>query len=290
MSKNRLNVNIQIVHRLSALFREKNWPMGQTETGEDEELFDKFCDLMISLDRKEQDLILNLTSDFERFTYFDYPSLMNDVFHKIDASILYAHKSIYLIPLVSPSDLLLGKIKSGEHILYCVLHIVLPRYIDSSSQKIFGVSDIMKFNTLHQDREDSLIIFIDDFIGTGDTACEVLKEYSKHTKKGEDVLVVTAVALEMGIDAIRNLGFEVASSLVRRRGISDSDRIENKEEALIIMDNIENRLRLRKEYRRGYKQSEALVKMVRTPNNTFPVYWCTETSGGNRWPAPFPRY
>jgi hypothetical protein len=73
------------------------------------------------------------------------------------------------------------------------------------------------------------------------------------------------------------------------KGISESTAIENKVAALKIVDRIEKRLRITEKFFRGYGQSEALVKMIRTPNNTFPLYWCDKTKKGDKWPAPFPR-
>ena len=42
----------------------------------------------------------------------------------------------------------------------------------------------------------------------------------------------------------------------------------------------------KEKYHFGYAQSEALVKLERTPNNTFPVYWF---SYKQRRTVPFPR-
>lgn len=36
----------------------------------------------------------------------------------------------------------------------------------------------------------------------------------------------------------------------------------------------------------GYAESEALVTMIKTPNNTFPFYWYEKNSNSY---APFPR-
>ena len=55
------------------------------------------------------------------------------------------------------------------------------------------------------------------------------------------------------------------------------------------MDDIEKRLKVNENYRRGFKESEALVCMLRCPNNTFPVFWSTKKVSGESWPAPFPR-
>ncbi len=52
------------------------------------------------------------------------------------------------------------------------------------------------------------------------------------------------------------------------------------------MEEIEDKMSVKRNYRLGYGQSEALVTMCRTPNNTFPVFW---EEKGNMKLAPFPR-
>lgn len=47
-------------------------------------------------------------------------------------------------------------------------------------------------------------------------------------------------------------------------------------------------MEVNEEFQFGYDHSEALVKMIRTPNNTFPVYWL-QKRGGAVPVVPFPR-
>jgi hypothetical protein len=53
------------------------------------------------------------------------------------------------------------------------------------------------------------------------------------------------------------------------------------------MEHIEKNLDIPDDYLFGYKKSEALVTMIRTPNNTFPVFWYNKKNEDN---APFPRF
>lgn len=39
----------------------------------------------------------------------------------------------------------------------------------------------------------------------------------------------------------------------------------------------------------GYKESEGLVTMIKTPNNTLPFYWYEGKRDGKFMMAPFPR-
>jgi len=55
------------------------------------------------------------------------------------------------------------------------------------------------------------------------------------------------------------------------------------------MDKIESRLGNVNDFKHGYKMSESLVTMSRTPDNTFPVFWWDKCTTGSKWPSPFPR-
>ena len=79
----------------------------------------------------------------------------------------------------------------------------------------------------------------------------------------------------------------VSASVVRQRGISDFYEDEILHENIQLMREIEDKMSIREKYKFGYKKSESLVTMCRTPNNTFPIFW---EESGNMKIAPFPRF
>ena len=56
------------------------------------------------------------------------------------------------------------------------------------------------------------------------------------------------------------------------------------------MKKIENKIPKVSKYRMGYEKSEALISLMRTPNNTFPIFWKGIISKGIEIDAPFQRY
>ena len=50
-----------------------------------------------------------------------------------------------------------------------------------------------------------------------------------------------------------------------------------------------DKIKANKELYLGYKESEGLVTMIKTPNNTFPFYWFEKKKEGKHTTAPFPR-
>lgn len=281
-------IEVDLVYKIMQIFSNNGWPFQQPASTEDENLFENFCELFYFLNKDEQELILTLTEDFSRFTLEDYYRLFTQALQEVDKSLLSNNRYFYLIPLDSPTDIQKARVKSGGQAAY-IARGILHNLIDTEWQKIIDVADVVKLAEIHSNRKNSLIIFIDDFIGTGNTACETLYEYCKNSVTDDDVIIVSAVTLRIGAEAIRDLGFELYSSVLLKKGIEESAKIDNKDEAYKIIDGIEQRLNVSSSYHRGFRGSEALVKMFRTPNNTFPLYWCNRMKNGNRWPAPFPR-
>ncbi|NTW80056.1 MAG: hypothetical protein HGB32_07905 [Geobacteraceae bacterium] len=56
-----------------------------------------------------------------------------------------------------------------------------------------------------------------------------------------------------------------------------------------IMMRLEEKLAIPAFYQLGYEQSEATATMMRTPDNTFPVFWYPEDKHGSKSLAPMPR-
>ena len=276
--------------RLTHIFNSKKWPIDTGDPADDPVLFDKFCHLLSELSDDEQDLILTLTEDFSRFTYYDYPKLMNKALLKVDPILIRDAEMVFLIPLVSPKDMEKGESKSGHALPYTTLRTVIPSHSYLKDKKVKAIESLSLLESQHCNRNNALLLILDDFIGTGNTACKFLDEYCRYYQVRSDSLVIASLVIQKaGMEAIRDLGFDVVAAHIRQRGISDSNKIPDPMKALSIMDCVEDRLKINTRYRRGYGQSEALVKMIRIPNNTFPVYWCAKTTNGDEWPAPFRR-
>lgn len=277
----------EVISRLDQIFKSKSWPLDDPELGDEPSLFETFCHLFSILSQDEQKLLLNLSEDFIRCTLLDYSKLMYIALNKVDSMLINAKNKVYLLPLVSPMDVERGKIKSGHPLIYITEHLVIPSH---QSLRNKDVRAIHSPNGLDTNRTNSLLLCIDDFIGSGETALKFLDNYSCSFKVDSDSLIVVAlVTQEIGMNKIRDIGYEVVSAHVRKRGISDSERIPDINAALAVIDQIESRLSISDKYRRGYAQSEALVQMIRTPNNTFPIFWCENAKENTSWPAPFPR-
>lgn len=277
-----------LIKRLRKLFQRQDWPIHSEddEFEEEESVFDKYCLILSHLDNEEQDLLLTLTEDFFYCPSFKYKPLIKKALQKISPEKIGTCKEVFLLPLVAPKDI--GKVKSSTSWLYHSLTEIITKItlFDAKPRKGYLDPSLL---VRHKSRSNALILFCDDFVGTGDTAVAALGHYNDILRIDSDIpVVVTLVAQQAGVSAIEEFGFEVAATEIRNRGISDSTRLDITR-ALELMRQIESRLKVPRGYNFGYKQSEALVSMMRTPNNTFPVFWCSNMLNGVRWASPFER-
>ena len=137
----------------------------------------------------------------------------------------------------------------------------------------------------------SLLLLVDDFIGSGETADRCIEYLVNEANYDVNkISLLSLVAQQEGVKRINNKGVEVYCSEIRNKGITDNYISPTKDEFILLMQNIEDIIKVDSKYRFGYNQSEALVKMIRTPNNTFPVYWRkSKTEDGRNFTPPFPR-
>lgn len=179
----------------------------------------------------------------------------------------------------------MNKSKSAQAVLYMIKG-ELATYQRKVTTLYLKTIDNYNMLEAEDQRNESLICLVDDFVGTGQTALNVLEELKKRGFNKNQLYVTALVAQESGINALEGYGVPGFASIIRKRGISDNPKYTECD--MKIMESIEAKIGVREPYKLGYGHSEALVKMIRTPNNTFPVYWLQKRKG-NVPIVPFPR-
>ena len=271
-------INALALDKLVEIFRELDWNI-------EEDRFDCFCKLLSRLKEDEQQLILELTRDFLYCGLNHYPAAISDVVSKVTSIIPKNIKEVVAIPLISPKDI--GKVKSGSFLIY-LLSPELKKAVEVNGCKFLSRDRCSELANSKEPRRNTLILFVDDFLGSGGTAKEALDEYNeKYRVESDAVLVAVLVAQQTAVNFLREIGVESVYAHLRVRGISDSDRFHDKDLALKLIDQIEDRLKVWPAFRRGFQQTEAMASMIKCPNNTFPVFWLKNKVEGKPWPAPF---
>ena len=227
-------------------------------------------------------MFLELSERYLWLTQDNYLQALIDVLKKLVNDIEKDTK-IYVMPLISPDDI--GKAKSSMFLTY-LFNDVKIRYDDKLGKYKFEPIYDIKVVQNEMKSDKAILVFVDDFIGTGHTAEKCFQSVNLLDNILNRTMVLALVAQEEGVKCIESFGIKVYSGEVRKKGITDYYDVKEAKEKMILMEEIEEKMAIKKEYRFGYGASEALVTMCRTPNNTFPVFW---EEKGNMKLAPFPR-
>lgn len=278
--------------KLQKLFEQKGW----TNMDEFNNFFQNFCLFMEKLDSEQHELVKDLTDDFLWLRISDYYKHLKRTLLKLDNYKFLNLDTIYIIPLLAKSDRDSNKTKSSGTVAYTCQNPEL-KYSDLFKNTDFRIIDnlnrLPSVNKLKGRKNP--ILLIDDYIGSGDTAIEALNEVLNIRQYDKDTLFLASlVCQETGLKLINSRGYEVLADIIRKKGISDKYHGVELNKNIQLMESIEKILesdpKFDTKYKFGYKSSEGLVTMIRTPNNTFPLYWFeAQMDKKNKWKAPFPR-
>ncbi len=270
-------LRVDKVTRLFDIFNSKKWPdISKSENTE----FGDFCDMLSYLTDDEQDLIIELTKDFLWVSTNEYFQLFLCVFKIMVDSLDVSKKRLFILPLIAKDDI--GLTKSSSMLYYmlkCETHF-LQRISERVSISL--IDGYAKLNDI-KIQDSDLFCLIDDYIGTGETACDAIECLFEKGISSDNCLILSLVSQESGIEKIKEKNVGVYTGTIRKRVFTDTLESQTLKK---IMQNIEDRMGVNSLHRFGYGQSEALVRMSRTPNNTFPIYWMRSKSIPI---VPFPR-
>ena len=268
-------ISITKIARLQEIFSDKQWPI---EEAFNDEVFERFCKMLETMNEEQCELMISLTEEFCWIREADYLKRFSESFDLFMNSRANQQERIFICPLLPEEDF--GKPKSSMALYYRIrgcITAIQKKYSDNYIA-IIDSPEKIPFNSI----KNGLICLIDDFVGTGKTV-EASAEYLlERGMSKEDFCIVSIAAMTFGVNDLKEKGYEVFSAITMRKGISET---ENAEEKAIIMKSIEDSIKVKDNYRFGYGSSESLIKLLRTPNNTFPVYWLNN----KRNCAPFPR-
>lgn len=239
----------------------------------------KIVNWLENFEKKDLEKLYNLLYTFEFITFqemeFRFENLLINIFETLNPT-----KKALLIPY--------GKFgKSGSLVSYPISH---SKYYKSLAER--NKIEI-SHNIDNKDINDyDLIIFIDDFVGSGKTFCNEFK------KKFEDwigsnkieICLLSTIIMESGKLKIEKQYDYIKVFAQERKKVFDKnfsvlkpfgDILEYKE----LNTKYEKFLGLKKTFSNGYENSQSLVAFsYSTPNNTLPIFW----QGGN-WSPLFAR-
>lgn len=253
---------------LKVLFQHQNW---RIQEDKEYSLFWKFVNTLSLFTDEQQRFLIDLTYSFRWIPGDKYNEHLLKVLQELRRSV--GDKLIYFVPCKPLSDY--TKVKSSDYVWYNLRDNTFRYEINFGKYKM--ASTIEEVSEKKLSCGNAIVVLVDDFIGTGSTALNALvhvKDVHEYLLDYSCVKVLTIVAQEQGIKAIEAAGVDVFYSVLAPMGIKDQDvSAESKDAQYRLMKEIEDQIKVNDDNRFGYMQSEALVSMVRCPNNTFPVYW-----------------
>jgi len=271
------SMHLEELLRIGDLFRSRGWPIEDEEASAFPSLFTRFCQMCDRLTPEQRDLMIEMTSDYQWLRRVDEEHRFFQAWKLMAAALTSDVTSIVVIPLNFWDQ------GNSAFAMY-----YLAKGLSASLRGLAGNRPITFSSGAGVRKPNAITVAVDDYVGSGTTAKDALQRLKKKNPTLVAMQVVTIAAQEAAINVLSSLGVPVFTDVRLRRGISDSSRL-SVVKALKIMDSIESMLHIEAEFRRGYEQTEGIVSLQRTPNNTFPVYWTNRKVGKIPWNPPFYR-
>ena len=259
-------LDVTTMERITEMFHSKGWGSEYAEGS----LINKFCSLMEVLSSNQRELLFELTGDFLWVRFYEYQKYIIKALDNMFPAINEQVERIYVYPLVESVE---NKSKSAKFIAYALNDHEINNHRVLRGKETIICDKLASIPKRFKDRKEVLLV-VDDFIGSGETAITGVGNILKEERiVKEKVFLLTLVGQADGIKAVEGAGIKVFCGEARCKGISDKYSLSAKEAKRQVMVDIEKIVKPKEDYRFGYKRTEALVSMIRTPNNTFPVYW-----------------
>lgn len=248
------------------------------KNGFDDDRINKLVDRLSKLDDREKEVILELTDEF----YYEdninnILAYLKNAYNKIPLEKLIASDNIFIVPLKDPKE---ENKKSSDYIFEFVQ--LIENKINNEHNKIKLCSSPDEL--IREYISGNVIIFVDDFIGSGNTSFDIIADIQLElfkNKKEADVncfCIVTLFAMEQGINYLQIVSLNSYYYRSFKRAISDDERytIDDKKSRLELIISAERKILIKqlKNIPLGYNKSESLISILnKCPNNTFPFYW-----------------
>ncbi|WP_270597935.1 phosphoribosyltransferase [Enterococcus asini] len=275
------NINIQTFSQLSQIFKKKSWKVNDTESSS---LFNRISRTLTLLDSKEQETFLQLLNMMEYYTIFDYESLLATALKKMVKEM--DSKKFLFSPMLSDRNN--SDIKSSMLVTYLLKSNTIQYDSFLSELKMTLQMDLTDAQIRNINRKKRYLVLIDDFIGTGASAVEAAEYFISKGVLEEKIIILSLVTMTKGKELIIEKGFHffyAATSLSLSEKI-DSYIEEDKIEFERNVEVISKKIGINVQDFWGFKDSKAVLSMIRVPNNTIGAFWKAK----NKLNVPFPRF
>lgn len=261
---------------ISQLFEYKGWLIDEKNKSS---LFNRFLRTYRKMENEERKLFINLSYRYEVISLNQYQLLLTRVLSKMVKNHLGQRQTVYVYPIKKKEHQ--DCVKSADLVTY-LCNGTNVRYVDELSKKDFiCLGSMNRVEEKLQNIAKSKLVIIDDFIGSGTYATDVVNEIEALGIPAEQIVIVALFITPTALDKLKKLQCSVEYGEIVEPCISELTPSEKE-----ILTQMEQKMGVNSEFSFGYCQSGALISLIRTPNNTLPIFW---HSNGRASAPPFPR-
>lgn len=281
MTKRKTLLSPQILSLAEKLFTRLSFDGDDTN-------FDHFCKRLSLLTEKEQRFMLMLTGYYYQEPWNTLLNRMQMAYQNLPLDKFQNADKILFLPMVGPTIKVHGEAdsterpetKSGQFVFELFSRNFSKRLTYNDKFNFCGkTSEVNSFYT-----DSSILIFMDDFIGSGETAKTTIQQVVSYAKRkhhitipGNNICVIAPIMMEIAIHRLTDAGYQCGFYKSFKKQLSENNRLlSDFPDGVELMHSIEEKVvpKAIKLYSFGYAQSESLVTIMnKTPNNTFPFYW-----------------
>ncbi|MCT4662304.1 MAG: hypothetical protein N4A40_10620 [Tissierellales bacterium] len=261
--KNKSNISNSSFITCKKLFEELDWDIADNESS----LFQKFLKRYDKLETKEQkDVFLDLTRKYTIVELEDYLPLLKNILISKYFKENTDRQSILLFPLIPAKAI--QDIKSSSFLIYLFFHYSFLHNDILNKKKFSVICNYQKLFIEANHKNHKNLLLIDDYIGSGQTAIESLENiFQVVDSKNHSFTKITILCLY-----INELGLKKLHEYINSNNL-EVDIIYYKKTKYSIggCENILENINLKEPYN-GHGGCGDLITLIRTPNNTIPLF------------------
>lgn len=263
--------------KINDVFTRQRWPIDESNKSS---LYRRFLQTYIQLNSSERELFIKLSSSYRWVSLSEYQELLVSLLARTVQK-YYANKAqevwIYPIKKAEHSEM----IKSADLVAYLCKAIQFQYSDILYRRKIrllgsFGVVCAKK-----QKFRNKPLLILDDFIGSGKYVSDVIDELSQNGISKNNIIVCSLFISENGLKQVSAKGCSI-EYIEKAQNITKELSTHEK----TLLSQIEATLGVEEEFKFGFEGSANLISLIRTPNNSLPLFWFEK---GRSHSAPFPR-
>lgn len=270
MRKRSKELSVIELNKIISLFEEKGWEIDESNKSS---LYNRYINRYTSLKTKEEkEFFISTSKEYKLVDLNEYNQLLIDILNTIFKKT--ERKDLLIFPLLSKNDI--SKIKSSTFMCYLFNHVSI-NYYDNLSKKSFTIADNYKMLN-KKFKEGKYLLLVDDYIGSGHQCTNALDDIIKEIdiEIANHIYIIALYINEKGIERITEK-IKNYDNISLYYGIKTEYVLDKNEHILKSIGIVEKDQKYL-----GYKDCGDLITLIRTPNNTIPLF-------RHKKDAPFPR-